>query len=175
MLIKFAVQVFKTEGGFANNYQDVIKGYIISKCQVLEDRKVFYNEENFEHEFLVCFPYTRFDDFCIWLKRKYNYRYYYETSKIPFNNSSETIIVTKLYDKYEDALEEKDEKNNELRANLLWNATYNEYQKISKQFQIDMDLCSDYEKFIYESTKDLEISKINLMESEESTLKLIKK
>ena len=171
MLIKYAVQELKVEGGFLEHYEDITKGFIISKCQVLEDRKVYYSEDNFTHKYIVCFPYSRFYDFSKWVSKNNSFKYYYEERKIPLSGREEQYdlkkylyfsTVTRLYDTYEEALKEKDLKNNVIMNSILSDTSYYGYKKLRKEFEDTLSLCNDYETFIYKNTEDLDISNTKL-------------
>ena len=177
--IRFAVEELTVEGGYADDYADITKGFIVSKCYVLESR---YRHDTGYEQHVVCFPFDRFDDFVRWYgfnKDRYqyiHYKHYNESRRIPSEERKRgefpKHVVSELFDNYFDAKDLADTKNSILRGEQLATANRALYDKLQEQFKSDESICGEYEKFVYENTKDLEITgeKIGYQQSEDSEL-----
>ena len=160
--IKYAVLELKVDGGFVDHYEDVTKAFIVSKCFVLEDRLCYSSGDLPFQKYIVSFPFDRFNDFTKWFCKNRNYRFYYEEKKNPYEKSFvygyPLYTVTELFDDYEEAKELADSKNRYLKMQELINTNYSTYIKLANDFDDMMLICSEYEKFIFENTFDMEIS-----------------
>ena len=169
--VKYAILELKADGGFAFDYEDITRGFIVSKCYVLEDRLIY--SSNY-HKYVISFPYDNFEYFMLWFKNnqhKYNgymndlYKYYDETSHDPSKEYERegypVHIATKLYDDYFIAKEIADHKNGILKGELLTNTGSKAYQRLLGEFDNTMLMCGEYEKFIFANTSDMQIDKDN--------------
>ena len=167
--IKYAILELKENGGAKYNYEDIIKGYIVSKCYVLERR---FSYSNKSISYVVSFPYDDFDNFVKWYKKNSKnyyfdiYKHYWEYRRNP---SEELIrddyihhIVSNLFNTYEEAMNVSNYKNGCLRGKLLKNTGSNAYEYLKKEFEDTMDICSEYEKYIFANTTDMNVS-INML------------
>ena len=166
--VKYAVEELKIEGGYNEDYQDITKGYIISKCYVLEDRIRYGGSEPCVMH-VVSFPYSRFEDFV-------RYNIIKNMNKSPFHSPGEyyeeritpesedlmnpRFIVEDLYDSIEDAYLEAERRNDNLRGELLLYTSSMQYEKLSKQIDADLDLCREYAGFIAINTTDMVVEKV---------------
>ena len=67
--VKYAVLELQVDGGIRYDYEDITKGFVVSKCYVLEDRLIYsYNGSAFQ-KFVVSFPYDNFEYFMIWFNK----------------------------------------------------------------------------------------------------------
>lgn len=170
--IKYAVEELKVDGGYEYGYEEITKGYIVSKCYVLESRLNYGNNHT---TYVVSFPYDNFDSFVSWYYRNsYNYnfdiyKHYYEQRRKPdrelLRDEYPRHIICELFDTYEEAKDLADSKNSCLRGKILTNTGSAAYEKRSKEFNNMMEICGEYEKFIFANTTDMAISHI---ESEET-------
>lgn len=168
--IKYAVEDLKVDGGIIHDYEDITKGYIVSKCYVLENR-LNYRDDCISY--VVSFPYDSFDIFVSWYKRNSHnyyfdiYKHYYEQRRDPnrelLRDGYPRHIVTELFDTYEEAKEVADRKNGCLKGEILTNTGSAAYEKLSEEFKDTMEICGEYEKFVFANTTDMEVS---LIESE---------
>lgn len=167
--IKYAIEELKVTGGSAVCYEDITKGYIVSKCYVLEER---IDCSSGNRKYVISFPYDDFEHFMEWFKSnkdKYNhyladlYKRYYEQRINPDRECCREgyprHIVSELYDTYEEAKEIADRKNNLLKSEETLNTGNAAYQKLSQEFADTMEICGEYEKFIFANTADMEVSK----------------
>jgi hypothetical protein len=171
--IKYAILELKVNGGPSYYYEEKTKGFIVSKCFVLAEGLKYTSSGKTIPKYIVSFPYDDFEYFIKWMERNrdnYNfdhYSYYYESKNNPdeaYLKDNYPIIVNQIFDTYEATKEIADHKNNELKSNLLTNTGINAYEALSKEFADTMDLCGEYEKFIYANTTDMQVS---LLASEE--------
>ena len=166
--VKYAVEELKIEGSFVTNHEDIVKGYIVSKCYVVEDRISY--DESFEPigvKYVVTFPYRNFEEF-IRYKRSIEMRGsnpflptpdYYETRRWPNEEALDypTFLLQNLYDSYEEAFLVADSKNNALRGELLLHAPHIGYQEFCNKIDEEFDLCREYEKFVFDNTTDMKV------------------
>lgn len=167
--IKYAVLELKVNGGAKHCYEDITKAFIASKCYVLEERKIFmsYND-HILIEYVVSFPYDKFEDFVEWYKinqKYYNfdyYRYYNESQRDQCNERNRdnypVHLVSELFDTYEEAKECAEVKNSHLRWLAVSTANSQLYEKLDKEFKETFEMSAEYEKYIYENTSDMEVS-----------------
>lgn len=166
--VKYAVEELKVEGGYITNGEDVIKGYIVSKCYLIEDRISYdesYEVKGIKH--LVAFPYVDFEDFITYKRRIRNMNTtpfrsipdYYEVRKDPNREKLgySHFIISDLYDSYEEAFFAADSKNITLKGELLLHTSTNQYEVESARIDYDLDLCREYEKFVFERTTDMKV------------------
>lgn len=167
--VKYAVEELKIEGGYVDDYQDITKGYIVSKCYVLEDR-IRYDKEDSYTVHIVLFPYSNFEDFVRYNRVIKNMRLspfripsvYYEKRNTPESEDlmNPRFIVEDLYDSIEDAYLEAERRNDNLRGELLLHTSSMQYEKLSKQIDADLDLCREYAGFIAKNTTDMVVEKV---------------
>ena len=140
-----------------------------SVCYVLEER---IDCSSGNRKYVVSFPYDDFEHFMEWFKinkDKYNYyiaalyKRYYEQRINPdrecYREGYPRHIVIELYDTYEEAKEIADRKNTLLKSEETLNTGSAAYQKLSQEFANTMEICGEYEKFIFVNTTDMEVSK----------------
>lgn len=163
--IKYAIEELKVDGGYEYGYEKIAKGYIVSKCYVLESRFNYANEFTTH---VVSFPYDNFDSFVSWYYRNsYNYnfdiyKHYYEQRRNPdrelLRDDYPHHIICEMFTCYEEAKNIADSKNSCLRGKILTNTGSAAYDKLSKEFNNMMNICSEYEKYIFANTSDMEVS-----------------
>ena len=171
--IKYAILELKVDGGPIHCYEEITKGFIVSKCFVLAEGLKYTSAGKTIPKYIVSFPYDGFEYFIKWMERNRDnyyfdhYKYYYESRNNPdkaYLRDNFPIIIDQIFDTYEAAKKIADHKNSELKNNLLTNTGSKAYETLSKEFADTMDLCDEYEKFIYANTTDIQIS---LLTSEE--------
>ena len=176
--IKYAILELKLNGGPTHCYEEITKGFIVSKCYVLEEALKYTSYGDAIPKYVISFPYDNFEYFIEWMGKNSDnyyfdhYKYYYESKNDPSEahlKDSFPIVVTQIFDTYKEAKEIANNKNGELKYNLLINTGIKEYETLSKEFDDNMNLCGEYEKFIYVNTTNMQIS---LLISEEQKSKL---
>lgn len=161
-LIKYAVQELSIEkyDYYADDYIKETKGFIVSKCYVLEDR-ICYSESGTTHKYAVSFRYDNFESFmayCNRFKLVYGdncYKYYVGY----ISNHPKTYVVDELFDSYEEAKIIAEAKNSNLKWENISNTSSNAYDELSKSIDNTLSICAEYEKFIFANTVDMEVTK----------------
>ena len=169
--IKYAVLELKVDGGILHDYEDITKGFIVSKCHVLIENLTYASNGRSYPKYIVSFPYDNFSYFDIWFARnKDNYRSYisdlykryYEERKNPsreyLRDGYPLHVVGELFNTYEEAKELADSKNSRLKDEILTNTGRAAYEKLKKEFEDTMEVCGEYEKYIFANTTDMEVS-----------------
>lgn len=178
--IKYAVERLAISGGYNNCYDDETEGYIVSKCYVTDSKVSYYytSEPVVTHE--VVFPFTRYERFKFDLGSGVKY---HETPIKPTRdasgNASHAQTVYKLFDTFEEAKKEAVIANSLLWKNELINISLldgdwkTKYKNGLLEHKTRLGVCSCYETFITDHTKDMEITPmITLNEEENSKLTL---
>lgn len=162
--IKYAVEELRTNDGFQNGYNEIIEGYIVSKCYVTNSKISYYGviEPVITHE--VVFPFVEFEKFKYELGKAYD-----EEPLLPSRGAngeaSNNQTVCNLYDTFESARKEAEILNECLRKSevsklsLIESNWREKHKKILEEFKKRMQVCSLYESYISSQTQNLEISK----------------
>ena len=159
--IKYAIQelTIEKEDYFTDDYIKETIGFIVSKCYVLEDR-ICYSESGTNHKYAVSFRYDDFESFMAYYNRFKSvygnnvYKYYIgNISKHP-----NTYVVDELFDSYEEAKIIADAKNSHLKWEIVSNASSNGYDELCSSIDNILSICSEYEKFVFANTTDMEIT-----------------
>ncbi|MBQ6282189.1 MAG: hypothetical protein IJK66_01475 [Bacilli bacterium] len=158
--IKYAVLEVKEQGGYLQGYKKVILGYIASKCYVLSSAVIYSVDGTLKTSNIVFFPYNNIKNFKnsnLESDEKDTIRFNYNMTPWPVE------IVVELFDTFEEAKENAEEKNNELRKNLMFNRPViyvaKGYEELVREFESDLEVCRRYEEFIDENTTDMIITK----------------
>lgn len=163
--IKYAVLEVKEDGGYIQGYKKITLGYIVSKCYVIGSYIRYYAFSESKSSNFVFFPFNNIKDF------KFCNPDLIEPDKIRadcYGNPYPIDEVSHLFDTYEEAKENAEEKNDDLRRNLILNRVavtpmnpdcQKEYDKLVKDFESDLEVCRKYEEFITERTSDMVIDK----------------
>lgn len=165
--IKYAVLELKQKGGYTNNYEDIIRGYIVSKCWVVESSIKYFSSGESEVSHKVVFPYSSLDDFKASLR---NNGKYIGKRIIPSYDANDepypVDIVTDLFDTYEDAKAKAKEKNDALQKDLVLTVPYKAYYpqfrisfaEVEEKFKSELAICQLFEDEVEENTKDMIIT-----------------
>ena len=170
--IKYAVLKLKEQGGYLVGYKDITRGYIVSKCYVMESN-IKYNQDGTKCVYhKVVFPYNDIGRFKTSLK---NGGLNIGTEEIPNYDASgkpfSASIVNNLYETYEAAKELAEEKNKEHRdsltsktpapvtAALAKTSWQEQYNNLREEFEVELEICKYFEQLVLEATKDMKISK----------------
>ncbi len=162
--IKYAILPLKEEGGYSVNYQDIIRGYIVSKCWVIESSLKYISVDKFKIFHKVIFPYKNLTMFKKYLLHKENNI----GPKVLPNSYNDSLLntVLNLYDSYENAKKDAIEKNEVLRHELILNIPYNisdyKFKKILAELENDfkeqLSICQLFENNILFKTVDMNIT-----------------
>lgn len=178
--IKYAVERLIVSGGYNNGYDDITEGFIVSKCYVTDTKVSYYNglEPRITHE--VVFPFRKYEKFKFDLGSGVKY---HETPITPSRNASGnasyTQTVDKLFDTFEETKKEAEVANSNIWKTELINLSLLDddwkakHKRALLEHKTRLGVCSCYETFITEKTKDMEITPmITLSEEENSKLTL---
>ena len=103
-------------------------GYIVSKAFVEEEYIKEKEDGSVNTTYKICFPYTVLDNRINYLRR---------TPESPLVRSNE-VVVSKLYDNYDDAVAEKEERNILVSEHLT--DKYNEIEKELLELTNDLEV-----------------------------------
>lgn len=159
--VKYAVLELKTHIG-------KLKGYIVSKCFVLESTIKYLDNDSVEVNHKVIFPYTDIDAF----ERNFLLGKKKAVSLQP-NISYFITEVKQIYDEYEEAKECANKEstnvdnyiNNNLRMTKSMNAKA--YAKLKSEIKENVYICEEFEKYIISQTENMIVKK-----DKQKTLKL---
>lgn len=159
--VKYGVLLIKEKGGWVNNYEDIEICYIVSKCYVIEESIKYYMDGSSKHINKVFFPFNSYDD----IKSRTKY---IEPAKLHidyYGYPLDMSIIDNLFDTFEEAKEDSNEKNEFLRQMLSLkiplykNPNYiTQYNELLKIFDSNLQMCTEYEKLIQEMTRDLAVT-----------------
>ena len=166
--INYTVLELKEDGGYITNYEDIVRGYIVSKCWVVESSIKYYEDGNSKLFHKVIFPYKNLETLKASLRN--NSKYIGERVIInhDFNyNPYPTDIVTNLFDTYEEAKLKAEEKNKELKNQIVSKVYFNISDSKFKQmlatceqeFSAQLSICQLFEELSLLKTKDMTITK----------------
>ena len=185
--IKYAVLELKERGGYLAQYEDITKGFIVSKCYVVQSSIEYYKDGTNRTTHKVVFPFNDISEFKFSLKYK---KQRIGEENIPHydasNNPYPINIVTELFDTYEEAKSLATLKNEEYKCNIISkvpapitsktsNLSWLERIKILEQeFEQTLELCNLYEQKVLEATKDMLISEPLIKNKNKSNVKALK-
>lgn len=151
--VKYAVLELKT-------HTDKLKGYIVSKCFVLESTIKYLDNDAVEIKHKVIFPYTDIDTF------EKNFKEGKKKAVSLMHNVSYYITeVEQIYDTYEEAKElatlESTNVDNYVK-NLRMTRTMNSksYAKLKQEIKDNLYICDEFESYISEQTENMIIKKV---------------
>ena len=159
--VKYAVLELKEIGGYSQGWEDITKGFIASKCFVVESKVKYLSDGSSKVAHKVVFPHKDYKTFKVVLSTRNSVQL--EDRITPqYNAISEPYpvnIVTDLFDTYEDAKEAAEGKNKELYRSLTryLDVLYlvKNLDRINQEYASEMELCSLFEKASLEETKDM--------------------
>ena len=168
--IKYAVLELKERGGWSVGYEDVIKGYIASKCYVVESIIKYLPNGSSKVYHKVVFPLNDFETFKLKLSRKNLNHFSKDTVKYDAcDNPYPSSIVEEIFDNYDEAKTHAELKNKNLEENIILNKTIHmsfnsqefieKCKKLKAEFATQLSTCKLYEQVIAKNTKDMEITK----------------
>ena len=174
--IKYAVLELKERDGYLNEYDNITKGFIPSKCYVIESDTIYNPDGSNKKTHIVVFPFQDLKGFKISLGNigKANIPNFEEYEvKCPIN------MVTELFDNYENAKIVAEQKNEELKCKLLSkytssNSSRLSYENYKHRIENGLKICYMFEQLVQIATDNMEISE-ELTTDEENILKSIRK
>ena len=151
--VKYAVLELIEDGGYIYNYEPVIRGYIATKCYVIED-VVSYRADGTNSKFYrVFFPNKNFDTFKSCYKNNIDYRIKHGNFLYDIYGKIRNLdTVYALYDSYEDAKSMADYKNEKFMfetivSNVILDNDYEKNAEIMKsELKNEFDICNKFEE-----------------------------
>lgn len=176
--VKYAVLELKENGGFINQYKDIIRGYVVSKCYVIESSFRYFSDGSSKTYHKVVFPFKDLNSFRVSFDNKNNY---IGNRVVPGYDVDYNLvdIVSELFDTYEEAKIEAYNKNKCMKSRLFLDIPYSVLDSrfkqaleiCEKEFDEQLYFCQLFENIVLLNTKDMNISQ----EFDECrTLKLLK-
>ncbi|MCI8467253.1 MAG: hypothetical protein HFI08_03605 [Bacilli bacterium] len=156
--VKYAVLELKELGGWLENYNNVTRGFIVSKCYLKKSSIEYFGYGMKEEKYDVIFPFTDFLEFKTSLK-KYNYN-----TKEPLycNPTYQLVTVEKVFDNYEKAKELAESKNHQLilSLNLLSLKDSKESQNLDREKGLlshNLSIGQYFEQIISQNTVNMSL------------------
>ena len=185
--IKYAVLELKEKGGYLVGYENIVQGFIASKCYVIESSIIYKSDGSNKVIHKVVFPFQDIESFKISLR---NGRKNVGNAEIPQYDACGNIypinIVTDLFNSYELAKIAAEEKNEEHRCNLiskvpvpiparLSNVNWQkQYEELKQEFENGLEICNIFEQLVLEATLDMDISEEVITDEQKSFVKTLK-
>lgn len=179
--IKYAVLELKSRGGWSVGYEDITQGFIVSKCYVVESNIVYHSDGTNKLTHKVVFP---FEDISCLQNSLMNGIQNIGEENIPSydacNRPYPVNVVSNLFDSYEEAKIEAEQKNEEYRHNLILkvsmsNSNWNEKFEILKlEFEQRLELCYLFERLVLEATENMKLSDQLSIDEQEHFIKILK-
>ena len=162
--VKYAVLELKEVGGYSQGWEDITKGFIASKCFVVESKVKYLSDGSSKVSHKVVFPHKDYKTFKVSLSTRNSVQV--EDRITPqYNAISELYpinIVTDLFDTYEEAKEDAEAKNKELYHSIIRHLDVKylvkNLDRINKEYVSEMELCNLFEKASLEETEDMVVS-----------------
>lgn len=177
--IRYAVLKLTEPGGYLNNYTDIVWGYIVSKCYVMEQVVRYLTNGNKEIFYKVVFPFKSLETLrlsCFKGSKDLGER------QVPHYDVDGEVypidIVTHLFTSYDDAKMKALEENEKMRQQIVskiplrpigLNVKHNLVDYMA-EFNEKLEFCYLFEKLALENTLDMQIKS----DSEVKVLQLIK-
>ena len=175
--VKYAVLELKEKGGWISNYKDITRGFVVSKCYILES-SIVYNKDGSEkiiHK--VVFPFDNINCFKLSLREGiHNIGLRNTPSYDAYGNPYPVTVVNDLYDSYDEAKNDAKGKNEEFKANIMSCVSVTEpewesrYKRESEEFDNKLSICELYEQLAIEKTNDMTVT----FDKEKSYAKVLK-
>ena len=163
--IKFAVLELKEKGGWTEGYKDINKGFIASKCYVMESDIIYDADGSCRLVHKVVFP---FDNYSLFKQSLSGQIRDIGVGTIPsydmYNNPYPITIVEDLYDTYEDAKAAAISKNEEFKENLGTQVSTNDIgwefklQLLQNNFDSEIRINDLFEEQIAERTRSMSVT-----------------
>ena len=138
--------------------------YIVSKCYLMSEIKKYNQNGMIDEEYQIVYPYI-YNESNLWIREEPNFN-------IISGNCTNSVIVNQIFNNYDDAVEVKNEKNNELFYNQYSSILIKEYVEKIKQYEDEFNKKISYYN---EIEKDIELKTNDLKIDNEKVIKLIKK
>ena len=178
--IKYAILELKENGNYVTNYEDIVRGYIVSKCWVVASSLKYFSNGDSKLFHKVIFPYKNLDRFKMSLLNNEKNLGERIEPQYDFNYNPYPVDITEeLFDSYEEAKEKAHKKNEEMKHKLVLNVRYSildsrfkiALSEMEKEFLKELSICELFESLALLNTEDMELTPNNPRED----LKLLRK
>ena len=172
--VKYSVLELKENGGFMNHYDEIVRGYIVSKCYLVESSTKYYVNGESEQVYKVVFPYTNLEKFKS--KMSYSNSDLGEPTYPRYDNNGNVCnyqVVEDLYDSYEQASAIAKYKNGKLHSRFFsmisildsdWKGKLDTFER---DFCEELAICDAFEKVIEKNTDNMEVSTVGVQYKKE--------
>lgn len=173
--VMYAVLELKEEGGYCYNYEDITRGFVVSKCYVLKAITNYEKDGTAKTSYLVSFPYNNIKDFRYELSIDEECSYIGKAT-VPHKEANDdwsrddTTIVWDLFSTYEEAKELANIRNKELRQNaelfgsvesILSSSTKQQCKIRLTELETSLKICETYEALIQNETSGMMVTGIS--------------
>ena len=185
--IKYAILELKERGGWAVGYKNITQGFIVSKCYVIESNVIYNPDGNYKLIHKVVFPFRDIETFKNSLRvGKQNIGMADMPKYDVYGNVFPTNEVTELFDSYGLAKKVATTKNEEFKANLLFNmpaspnfdysnkSLKEQYEILKHNFEQTLAICNLFEQLVLSATEDMNISEKLATEKQNLSIKVLK-
>ena len=155
--VKYAVLELKEQGDWSNSFIDITRGYIVSKCYIVDTNTKYFADGKSDTTYNVVFPYDDIRAFKASIEKndiEKNIGFKKVPSLNPYKEYSSAVKVNKVYDNYEDANQEANIKNEALRNNMPNNINA-EMTELINEVGRNLAICLLFEQVVTENTKDM--------------------
>lgn len=150
--VKYAILELKEEGGYLSNYKDITRGFVVSKCYVLESVIKYLADGSSKAFYKVFFPFQNLSILKVALQNnKLDIGQKLEPKFNLNNEVNSTTTVFNLFDTYEDAKRFSHIKNEILKDELPIYISPKEYLEY-------LSICQLFEGLTEENTEDMLIT-----------------
>lgn len=174
--IKYAVLELKENGGFIAGYEEITRGFVVSKCYIVESSVKYLSNGESKLSHKVVFPFRDLYNFKVGLHYGKQDLGEPVVPKYDANNNPYPCnVVSDVFDNYEEAYELATQKNDKLHSNLILEISLldskwkEKYSELEKRFYKELSICKNFEELISIQTNDMEITRT------EKQIQLIKK
>lgn len=175
--IKYAVLELKENGGWATGNKCITLGFIVSKCYVLKSKVVYHSNgtSTINHE--VVFP---FEDISLFKSSLRSNQINIGTENIPNYDACDrpypVNIVSAIFDAYEQAKAEANEKNDQMKFNKIrrLSVTGPSLNALIREHEENLKICNEFEQLVLKAAENMIISEEPPMDSESPAVRVLK-
>ena len=180
--IQFAVLELKEKGGWSVGYEDIINGYIASKCYVLGTNIIYNPDGTYSVFHQVVFPYNDITAYKNSLKfGKQSLGKERVPSYDAWHKPNPTTLVEGVFDSYEYAKAIAEQKNETLRYKAISElslSTKNWQDKVGelkKEIAERISMCNMYEQLVLQQTSCMKVTDLAADDIETSVTRTLNK
>jgi len=163
--IKYGILEVSEPIGWPIGSESVKRGYIVSKCYLVESIIKYYPSGISKNFIKVVFPYKDFYNFKIAYMKKIDYLEHQIVPQYDFQGSVYPVsVIDEYFDNYEEAKEVAVKKNQQLQVqkivkdfDLTNSIDKEKYIELNNKFLEELALCQKYEDYITAMTQDMKL------------------